>query len=97
MMHRTTINVDEATFQQARIRALQEGVTVGDVVRDLLARWAAGEIELTPKERTREKLAALARAAHGMWSDRDPGEYLAASRAGLEERDSELANARLDV
>ena len=40
---------------------------------------------------------ALARAAHGMWADRDPDAYLAASRAGLREHDQELAHADMDV
>jgi hypothetical protein len=96
-MHRTTINVSESVFQQARIKALREDVTVSEVVRDLLARWVAGEIDLSARERTREQLVALARDAQGMWGDRDPDSYLAASRARLKERDQELANARLDA
>jgi len=32
-----------------------------------------------------------------MWADRDPDEYMAASRVGLKERDKELTNARLDA
>ena len=43
-MHRTTINLSEPVYQQARMKALQENVTVSEVVRDLLARWVAGEI-----------------------------------------------------
>ena len=96
-MHRTTINVSESVFQQARIKALREDVTVSEVVRNLLARWVAGEIDLSAREGTRAKLAALARDAQGMWADRDPDAYLAASRARLKERDQELANARLDA
>jgi hypothetical protein len=79
-MHRTTINVPESIFQRARIKALRENVAVSEVVRDLLARWVAGEIELASKERSREKLVDLARAARGMWADRDPDSYLAARR-----------------
>jgi hypothetical protein len=96
-MHRTTINVSESVFQQARIKALREGLTVSEAVRDLLGRWVAGEIDLSAREHTRERLVALARDARGMWEDRDPGAYLAASRAGLKARDEELANARLDA
>jgi hypothetical protein len=33
MMRRTTINVDDRTFQQAGIKALQEGVTVATAGR----------------------------------------------------------------
>jgi len=89
-MHRTTINVSESVFQQARIKALREDVTVSEVVRDLLARWVAGEIDLSARDRTRDTLVALAREAQGMWSERDPDAYLAASRARLKERDQEL-------
>lgn len=96
-MHRTTINLSEPIYQQARIKALREDVTVSEVVRDLLARWVAGEIDLADRENTRDRLAALARGAQGMWADHDPDAYLAASRAGLKERDEELMNARLDA
>jgi hypothetical protein len=89
-MHRTTINVSESVFQQARIKALQENVTVSEVVSDLLARWVAGEIDTAAREGTRAKLTSLAHDAQGMWADRDPDAYLAASRAGLKERDREL-------
>ena len=89
-MHRTTINVPESIFQRARIKALRENVTVSEVIRDLLARWVAGEIRLASRERSREKLVALARAARGMWADRDPDSYLTASRASLKQRDEEL-------
>ena len=96
-MHRTTINLSEPIYRQARIKALREDVTVSEVVRDLLTRWVAGEIDLTDRENTRDRLAALAREAQGMWADRDPDTYLAASRARLKERDEELINARLDA
>jgi hypothetical protein len=75
-MHRTTINVPESIFQRARIKALRENVAVSEVIRDLLARWVAGEIKLASRERSREKLVDLARAARGMWADRDPDSYL---------------------
>ena len=84
-------------FQQAKIKAVSESVTVSEVVRGLLARWVAGEIEFDPDERARDRHVALARAARGMWADRDPDTYLAASRTGLQERDEELANAHLDA
>ena len=89
-MHRTTINVPESVFRRARIKALRENVAVSEVIRDLLARWVAGEIELASKEPSREKLVALARAARGMWADRDPDDYLAASRTGLREEALEI-------
>jgi hypothetical protein len=96
-MHRTTINISEPVFREARIKALREEVTVSEVVRDLLARWVAGEIELGARERAREKLVTLAQDARGMWADRDPDAFVVASRAGLKERDKELSNAHLDA
>ena len=96
-MHRTTINIPDSIFHRAKIKALREDVTVSEVLRDLLARWVAGEIKLAAEERTREDLVALARAARGMWADRDADAYLSASRAGLTDRDQELEHARLDV
>jgi hypothetical protein len=96
-MHRTTINVSEPVFQQARIKALREQVTVSEVIRELLARWVADEIDLDAGKQARDRQVALARAARGMWADREPEGFLAASRAGLEERDEELAHARLDA
>jgi len=96
-MHRTTINFSEPVFRQAKIKALREEVTVSEVIRELLARWVADEIELEPGNGGRERQVALARAARGMWADRDPDAYLAASRAGLRRRDEELAHAHLDA
>ena len=96
-MHRTTINISERVFREARIKALREDVTVSEVVRDLLARWVAGEIEFGDRERAREELVALALRARGMWADRDPDAYLAAIRSGLKDRDQELTDARLDA
>ncbi len=96
-MHRTTINVPESIFRRARIKALREDVAVSEVIRDLLARWVSGEIDLASEPSSRERLVALARSARGMWADRDPDDYLVASRTGLIERDEELADARLDV
>jgi len=71
-MHRTTINVSELVFQQAKIKALREQMSVSEVIRELLARWVAEEIDLSPGERSRDRQVALARAARGMWADRDP-------------------------
>jgi predicted CopG family antitoxin len=104
-MHRTTINVSEPVFQQARIKALREGLSVSEVIREMLARWVEGEIDLAPGDRSRQQTVALARSARGMWAlsdsletrDQDPDDYLAESRAGLKKRDEELAHARLDA
>ena len=96
-MHRTTINVSERVFQEAKMKALREDVTVSEVIRELLARWVADEIELEPAKHSRERQVALARAAQGMWADRDPDALPAASRAWLSERDAGLAHARPDA
>ena len=96
-MHRTTINFSERVFQKAKIKALREELTVSEVLRELLARWVDDEIELDPGRQSRERQVAMARAAHGMWDDRDPDVFLQTSRAGLSERDEELAHARLDA
>lgn len=91
------IQVPEAVFQRAKLKAERDGVVVDQVARDLLTRWVDGQIHLVAETRSREALAALARAARGMWADRDPDHYLAASRAGLSRRDEELRHARLDA
>lgn len=88
-MHRTTINLSEPVLEQAKIKARREEVTVSEVIRELLARWVADDIELGLGDPTRDRRVALARAARGMWADRDPDAYLAASRAGLSEHDEE--------
>jgi len=94
-MHRTTVNIPDELFRRARIKALSEDLPVGEVIRELLDRWVSGELGLAGEGRSRENRAALARAACGMWSDRDGDAYVAASRAGLVARDEELGDARL--
>ena len=37
-------------WQAARIKALQEGRELADVVRELLARWVAGDMELQDEQ-----------------------------------------------
>lgn len=96
-MHRTTINITERVYRDARLKALREDVTLSEVVRNLLGRWAAGELQLGPDDSAHERQVALARAAFGMWSDRDPDAYLGASRQGLQTRDEERARACLDA
>lgn len=96
-MHRTTINLPESVLHEAKIKALRQDVTVSEVIRDLLARWVAGEIDLGSAAWSRERRVALARAARGMWADREPDVLLSTSRAGLRERDEEVARARLDA
>ena len=90
-MERASFTIPEPVFQRAKTKAQQEDRTVDPLVSDLLDRWVAGEIHLPAPERSRVELVALARAARGMWADRDPDRYLAAGRAGLAERDVELS------
>ena len=94
-MHRTTVNIPDDIFQQARIKALRERIAVGEVIREFLDRWVGGELDLVARPPSREERVALARRARGMWADRDPDAYLAASRSGLQDRDEELEHARL--
>ena len=86
-MNPTAISCGETLFQRAHTRALREGVTVPEAVRDLLTRWVAGEIDLATEGHARQKLVHLAREAQGMWADRGAGAYLTASRAAHDERD----------
>jgi hypothetical protein len=94
-METATIAIPEPILQRARSKAQKENTEIEQVVYDLLTRWIDGEIGLDVAKHSRDELVALARAARGMWSDRDPDEYLAKSRAGLQERDEELEHARL--
>ena len=40
------IQVPEAVFQRAKVKAEREGVVVDQVARDLLTRWVDGQIHL---------------------------------------------------
>ncbi len=94
-MHRTTISFSERLFRKAKLKATSEGVTVSQVLRNLLERWIRGEVGLG-KEPLPEDRAKRALASFGMWRDRDPDDFLEESRTGLERRDKELDDARLD-
>ena len=96
-MENATITIPELVFERAKTKAQKEDRAVDQLVSDLLDRWVAGEIHLPTPGRSREELVALARAARGMWADRDPDRYPAAGRAGLAEREKEFGNARLDA
>jgi hypothetical protein len=88
---RTTLRLPADLWREARVKALGEGTNLSEVMRHLLALWVEGKVEIVRKE----EMKSLAREAFGMWSDRDPDEYLAQSRAGLAERDREVRDARL--
>ncbi len=85
-MHRTTISFSERLFRKAKLKATSEGMTVSEVLRNLLERWIGGEVGLG-KEPSPEDRAERALASFGMWRDRDPDEFLEESRVGLEHRD----------
>lgn len=94
-MHRTTLNVPEDLFRQAKVKAASEDVPLSEVLRDLLARWVRGEVEVGAGAGSRREAVRRARATFGMWRDRDPDGLLRDSRGGLEERDRKIEDARL--
>jgi hypothetical protein len=93
-MHQTTIDLPPELLEQVRAKAEREHLSLEEVLRQLLARWV---LDASAGHRSREVLVRQARASRGMWRDRDPDEFLAASRSGLSERDEDLQNARLDA
>jgi hypothetical protein len=95
-MHRTTINLPDELFQQAKNKAAAEGITVSEVLRRLLTHWITGQGRMEEKEETRQAAIEQALSTYGMWSDRDPDQFLRESRAHLTSRDQELKDARLD-
>lgn len=96
METKTTVRFPTDVLREARIKAIHEGLSLSQVLRRLLRLWLRGKIALETKEDTSHQIQ-LARKAFGMWSDRDPDEYLAHSRAGLIARDREVENARMGV
>jgi hypothetical protein len=52
---------------------------------------------LEPAASEQDRAGWMARRSRGIWKDRDPDAYLAASRAGLSEPDEDLGDARLVV
>lgn len=94
-MHRTTLNLEDDLARRAKVKASAEGVTISEVVRELLARWTRGELDLGHPAASRQALIERARSTYGMWGDRDPDLFLAQSRASLHRRDRELKDARM--
>ena len=62
-----------------------------DLVGDL------GEVDLQEPSDIRQATIDKAMSSYGMWSDRDPDDFLRQSRAGLDGRDRGLEDARVDV
>ena len=44
--HKTTIRMPLSLHKAARIKAIQEDTTLSDVVREFIALWVAGKIEV---------------------------------------------------
>ena len=95
-MHRTSFTFSETLFRRAKLKATAEGTTVSEVLRALLNLWTRGEISLDSGD-PQEILKKKALDSFGMWKDRDPDAFLEESRSGLNERDRDLTDARLDA
>ena len=88
METKTTVRFPTDMLKQARIKAANDGLSLSKVLRQLLRLWLRDNITLEiTKDSSRQ--VQLARESFGMWSDRDPDEYLIHSRAGLTLRDKE--------
>ena len=96
METKTTVRFPADLLKEARIKAIDEGLSLSEVLRRLLRLWLRGKVTLETTEDTSRQIQ-LARESFGMWSDRDPDEYLARSRAGLALRDQEVEDARMDI
>ena len=96
METKTTVRFPTDMLKEARIKAIDEGLSLSEVLRRLLRLWLRDKITLETKEDSSRQIQ-LARESFGMWRDRDPDEYLAHSRAGLALRDQEVEDARMDV
>jgi len=96
METKTTVRFPADLLKEARIKAINEGLSLSEVLRRLLRLWLRGKVTLETTEDTSRQIQ-LARESFGMWSDRDPDEYLARSRAGLALRDQEVEDARMDI
>lgn len=94
----TALRLPQSLLQQVRVKAVREGISLSEVTRRLLRSWLKGQVETKPVAHRRQQVAArLAREAFGMWSDRDPDEYLAHSRVRLAFRDQEVEDARMGI
>lgn len=94
-MHRTTLNIPEGLFRRAKIKAAAERIPLSEVLRNLLDRWVTGDVALESGDRSRREAVERARRTFGLWRGRDPDALIEASRAGLEDRDREVEDARL--
>ncbi len=89
-MSMTTIDLPPELIERVQGKASRENLDITEVVRRLLARWVSGDVQFESEDRA--SLAERARKSRGIWKDRDPDAYLAASRAGLSTRDEDLVD-----
>ena len=75
METKTTVRFPTNMLKEARIKAIDEGLSLSAVLRRLLRLWLRGKVALE-NERDSSQQVQLAREAFGMWSDRDPDEFL---------------------
>lgn len=52
--HKTTIRIPKELHKKARLKALESDVTFSEAVRELLALWVEGEIQL-PEDKSPNK------------------------------------------
>lgn len=98
METKTTLRLPQSLLREARVKAVREDLSLSEVIRRLLRLWLSGQVEAeSAARRQRQVMIQLAREAFGMWSDRDPNEYLTRSRARLALRDQEVEDARMDI
>lgn len=95
-MQQTDITFPEDLLRRAERKAKAEGSSLPQVLRRLLAQWVGGGVGSSVKDTDGEDTLERALSSFGMWSDRDPDEFLRRSRRGLTSRDRELGDARLD-
>ena len=95
-MQQTDITFPEDLLRRAERKAEAEGVSLPQVLRRLLARWVGSGVGSRGQAKESEDTVERALSSYGMWSDRDPDEFLRQSRTGLTSRDQELGDARLD-
>jgi len=96
-MQQTMITFPDDLLRRAERKASSEGLSVPEVLKRLLTQWLSGAED--SKERATAQQSTIERAfsSRGMWSDRDPDDFLRQSREGLIDRDRELRDARLDA
>lgn len=96
-MQQTTITFPDDLHRRAERKAKAEGLSVPEVLQRLLTQWLSGGEDSNEQARAQQSTIERALSSRGMWSDRDPDEFLRQSRERLIDRDQELRDARLDA